>query len=114
MSEAAAAASGSGHPRIWSRREPRPHISSVCSVGETGETSTLADEVNEVLGRMDPNDLQDIVSDDEDADADGSQANFDETISSDGKCCGQFLYPERGQKQKFFDHLPPSSCPRSY
>ena len=87
MSEAAAAASGSGHPRIWSRREPRPHISSVCSVGETGETSTLADEVNEVLGRMDPNDLQDIVSDDEDADADGSQANFDETISSDGKCC---------------------------
>ena len=85
MSEAAAAASGSGHPRIWSRREPRPHISSVCSVGETGETSTLADEVNEVLGRMDPNDLQDIVSDDEDADADGSQANFDETISSDGK-----------------------------
>jgi hypothetical protein len=83
MSEAAAAASGSGHPRIWSRREPRPHISSVCSVGETGETSTLADEVNEVLGRMDPNDLQDIVSDDEDADADGSQANFDETITSD-------------------------------
>lgn len=63
MSEAAAAASGSGHPRIWARREPRPHISSVCSVGES---STLADEVNEVLGRIDPNDLQDIVSDDED------------------------------------------------
>ena len=57
MSEAAAAASGSGHPRIWARREPRPHISSVCSVGES---STLADEVNEVLGRIDPNDLQDI------------------------------------------------------
>merc|ERR1711884_695820 len=37
--------------------------SSVCSVGES---STLADEVNEVLGRIDPNDLQDIVSDDED------------------------------------------------
>jgi len=31
-----------------------------------GESSTLADEVNEVLGRIDPNDLQDIVSDDED------------------------------------------------
>ena len=27
---------------------------------------------------------------------------------------GQFLYPERGQKQTFFDPLPPSSCPRSY
>ena len=26
---------------------------------------------------------------------------------------GQFLYPERGQKQTFFDPLP-SSCPRSY
>ena len=37
-------------------------ISSVCSVGET---STLADEVNEVMGKMDPNDLQDIASDDE-------------------------------------------------
>ena len=75
MSEAAAAASGSGHPRIWARREPRPHISSVCSVGES---STLADEVNEVLGRMDPNDLQDIVSDDEDNE-DASQANYEDT-----------------------------------
>ena len=27
---------------------------------------------------------------------------------------GQFLYPERGQKQTFFDPLPPSFCPRSY
>jgi hypothetical protein len=28
---------------------------------------------------------------------------------------GQFLYPKRGQKQTFFDHLPPpSSRPRSY
>ena len=81
MSEAAAAASGSGHPRLWSRREPRPHISSVCSVGET---STLADEVNEVLGRMDPNDLQDIVSDDEDADDDGSQVAFNEANTTDG------------------------------
>ena len=24
------------------------------------------------------------------------------------------LYPERGQKQTFFDPLPPTSCPRSY
>ena len=27
---------------------------------------------------------------------------------------GQFLYPERGQKQTFFDPLPPSYCPRRY
>ena len=27
---------------------------------------------------------------------------------------GQFLYPLRGQKQTYFDPLPPSSCPRSY
>ena len=27
---------------------------------------------------------------------------------------GQFSYPKRGQKQTFFDPLPPSSCPRSY
>ena len=26
----------------------------------------------------------------------------------------QFLYPEHGQKQTFFDPLSPSSCPRSY
>jgi len=81
MSEAAAAASGSGHPRIWARREPRPHISSVCSVGER-EGSTITDEVNEVLGKMDPNDLQDIVSDDEDIEDDGSQA-FNEGQTSD-------------------------------
>ena len=108
MSEAAAAASGSGHPRIWSRREPRPHISSVCSVGETGETSTLADEVNEVLGRMDPNDLQDIVSDDEDADADGSQANFDETITSDGKCCLQLRGHSTATWTEFYHFFTPN------
>ena len=27
---------------------------------------------------------------------------------------GQFLYPERGQKQTFFAPLPTSSYPRSY
>ena len=26
---------------------------------------------------------------------------------------GQFLYPDRGQKQTFFDPFPPSSCPHS-
>ena len=32
----------------------------------------------------------------------------------DPRLRGQFLCPERGQKQTFFDPLPPSSCPRSY
>ena len=45
----------------------------------------MADEVNEVLGRMDPNDLQDIVSDDEDVDDDGSQVAFNEANTTDGR-----------------------------
>lgn len=63
--------------RIWARREPRPHISSVCSVGEA---SSIADDVNEVLSRLSPNDLQDIASDDEDEDNDN---NMNDKDSSD-------------------------------
>ena len=58
---------------LWARREPRQHISSVCSVGES---SSIADEVNEVLSGISPNDLPDIESDDEDEDTsqnDGTQ-----------------------------------------
>lgn len=49
---------------MWSRREPRPHINSVASVGEA---SSIADEVNDVLQGLSPAgvDLQDIASDDE-------------------------------------------------
>merc|ERR1712038_610728 len=72
ISEAALAASGSGHTRAWSRREQRPHYSSVCSVGET---STLAEEVNEVLAKVDPNDLKDIPSDDEDEEQFANEVN---------------------------------------
>ena len=66
--------------RMWARREPRQHISSVCSVGES---SSIADEVNDVLSGLSPNDdLQDIPSDDED-DLTGNYAEYKE--SSDGK-----------------------------
>lgn len=50
---------------MWSRREPRQHISSVCSVGNE---SSIIDEVNEVLSGTSPNELPDIESDDEDED----------------------------------------------
>ena len=65
--------------RMWARREPRQHISSVCSVGEA---SSIADEVNDVLSGLSPNDdLHDIPSDDED-DLTGNYAEYKE--SSDG------------------------------
>ena len=66
---------------MWSRREPRQHISSVCSVGEA---SSIADEVNDVLSGLSPNDdLQDIPSDDED-DLTGNYPEYKDG-SSDGK-----------------------------
>jgi len=40
--------------RIWKRREPRTHFTSVCSVGE----SSVTDEVNDILEEMSPNNLQ--------------------------------------------------------
>ncbi len=49
---------------LWSRREPRQHISSVCSVGG----DSVAEDVNEVLGGLTGKDLQDIESEDEEAD----------------------------------------------
>jgi len=48
---------------IWSRRDPRPHMNSICSVG--GDSS-IADEVSEVLNSLSPSELNDIDSEDED------------------------------------------------
>jgi hypothetical protein len=67
---------------LWARREPRQHISSVCSVG--GESS-IADEVNEALSGISPNDLPDIVSDDEDEDDETSQNEGKYDSSQDGE-----------------------------
>ena len=48
---------------IWNRREPRPHMNSICS--NAGESS-IADEVSEVLNSLSPSELNDIDSEDED------------------------------------------------
>jgi len=65
--------------RVWARREPRQHISSVCSVGDT----SIADEVNDVLSGLSPNDdLHDIPSDDED-DLTGNYAGYKDDSSDD-------------------------------
>jgi len=48
---------------IWKRREPRPHMNSMCS--NAGESS-IADEVSEVLNSLSPSELNDIDSEDED------------------------------------------------
>ena len=77
----AAAAGGDTSRNVWARREPRQHISSVCSVGEA---SSIADEVSHVLAGLSPSgDLQDIVSDDDDYDQDDKD-------SSDGKTLPPF------------------------
>ena len=47
---------------IWNRREPRPHMNSICSVG--GDSS-IADEVSDVLNSLSPSELNDIDSEDE-------------------------------------------------
>ena len=67
-----AGTSGGG---VWTRREPRQHISSVCSVND----SSIADEVNEALNGLSPTDLPDIESDDEEditADKDSDDGKF--------------------------------------
>jgi len=48
---------------IWSRRDPRPHMNSICSIG--GDSS-IADEVSDVLNSLSPSELNDIDSEDED------------------------------------------------
>jgi hypothetical protein len=65
--------------RVWSRREPRQHISSVCSVGNE---SSIADEVSDVLSGISPNELPDIESDDEE-DLSGAQESSQEDFSDD-------------------------------
>ena len=64
LNASANAAGGEPSRNVWARREPRPHINSVCSVGDA---SSIADEVNDVLQGLSPAgvDLQDIASDDE-------------------------------------------------
>ena len=65
---------------VWSRREPRQHISSVCSVGAE---SSIADEVSEALNGISPSDLPDIESDDEIDEEDEEESGMAGKDSSD-------------------------------
>lgn len=47
---------------IWSRRDPRPHMNSICS--NAGDSS-IADEVSEIMNSLSPSELNDIDSEDE-------------------------------------------------
>jgi len=47
---------------IWSRREARPHMNSVCS--NAGDSS-IADEVSEIMNSLSPSELNEIDSEDE-------------------------------------------------
>jgi len=81
---------------LWARREPRQHISSVCSVGEG--SGSIADEVSEALSGISPNDLPDIESDDEDDDSDDDRTqedDSDEDDDGDGSSAGKSSKKER-------------------
>ena len=67
---------------MWARREPRPHINSVCSVG--GDTSSIADEVSDVLNGLSPTDLPDIASDDEGEEGMSQNLSSDDDSDDDG------------------------------
>jgi len=87
---------GQGNPqtetRVWTRREPRQHISSICS--DVG-TSSIADEVNDVLEGLSPNDdLHDIPSDDED-DLQGNYDQYKESSDDDSDFDGDGPSMER-------------------
>lgn len=70
---------------VWSRREPRQHISSVCSVGND---SSIADEVSEALNGISPSDLPDIESDDEIDEDDEEESGMAGKDSSDEEDSG--------------------------
>lgn len=81
---------------IWNRREPRPHMNSICS--NAGESS-IADEVSEVLNSLSPSELNDIDSEDEDntnneADSDDDLRIDDEDLAS--------MSTSSGRKERFF------------
>lgn len=80
--------------RIWKRREPRTHFTSVCSVGE----SSVTDEVNDILEEMSPNNLQDIASDDEEEDEEDESRREEKYNSSDDDSDFEGTSPTQGNK----------------
>lgn len=77
---------------IWNRREPRPHMNSICSVG--GDSS-IADEVSEVLNSLSPSELNDIDSEDEDTTKDYDSDEDLQIDEEDGAAGGK-------GKERFF------------
>ncbi|XP_059082936.1 uncharacterized protein LOC131880347 isoform X2 [Tigriopus californicus] len=85
---------------MWARREPRQHISSVCSVGNE---SSIADEVSEVLSGISPSDLPDIESDDEESQMDENQeGDTSDEEDSDDEDGGQGSSAGSKKKERHF------------
>jgi len=80
---------------IWNRREPRPHMNSICS--NAGESS-IADEVSEVLNSLSPSELNDIDSEDEDNT--NNEADSDNDLIDDEELAA--MAGGSGRKERFF------------
>jgi len=81
---------------IWSRRDPRPHMNSICSVG--GDSS-IADEVSDVLNSLSPSELNDIDSEDEDITNKDYDSEEDLRIDEDDMAS---ISGSAGKKERFF------------
>ena len=82
---------------IWNRREPRPHMNSICSV--TGDSS-IADEVSDVLNSLSPSELNDIDSEDEDLTQEGEGDSEDDLRIDEEDLAN--LGSGSGRKERFF------------
>jgi len=81
---------------IWSRRDPRPHMNSICSVG--GDSS-IADEVSDVLNSLSPSELNDIDSEDEDITNKDYDSEEDLRIDEDDMAS---ISGSSGKKERYF------------
>jgi len=81
---------------IWNRREPRPHMNSICSV--TGDSS-IADEVSDVLNSLSPSELNDIDSEDEDLTQEG-EGDSEDDLRIDEEDLAEL--GGSGRKERFF------------
>jgi len=79
---------------IWSRRDPRPHMNSVCS--NAGDSS-IADEVSEIMNGSSPSELNDIDSEDENT---NNELETDEDLRIDED--GEEILGGSGKKERHF------------
>lgn len=80
---------------IWNRREPRPHMNSICSVN--GDSS-IADEVSDVLNSLSPSELNDIDSEDEE-DLTNQEGDSEDDLRIDEE---DLALGGSGRKERFF------------